>query len=104
MHRISSDLRNEAAQGPVSTGLEDRPRRPQGAVSFCLWFFCCLAASSVVAVCWRLLQFENPPSGVLAEGISISGLVVEYIVAIDVTRVRFPADAFFALGGHSNSV
>ena len=24
----------------------------------------------------------------------ISGLVVEYIVAIDVTRVRFPADAF----------
>ena len=26
--------------------------------------------------------------------ISICGLVVEYIVAIDVTRVRFPADAF----------
>ena len=25
---------------------------------------------------------------------SISGLVVEYVVAIDVTRVRFPADAF----------
>ena len=25
----------------------------------------------------------------------ISGLVVEYIVAIDVTRVRFPADALF---------
>jgi hypothetical protein len=25
----------------------------------------------------------------------ISGLVVEYVVAIDVTRVRFPADAFF---------
>ena len=24
----------------------------------------------------------------------ISGLVVEYIVAIDVARVRFPADAF----------
>ena len=24
---------------------------------------------------------------------SISGLVVEYIVAIDVTRARFPADA-----------
>ena len=24
----------------------------------------------------------------------ISGLVVEYIVAIDVTQVRFPADAF----------
>ena len=29
--------------------------------------------------------------------ICISGLVVEYIVAIDVTRVRFPADASFAL-------
>ena len=27
---------------------------------------------------------------------SISGLVVEYIVAIDVTRVRFPADAFLS--------
>ena len=27
---------------------------------------------------------------------SISGLVVEYIVAIDVTRVRFPADASVA--------
>ena len=26
----------------------------------------------------------------------ISGLVVEYIVAIDVTRIRFPADAFCA--------
>ena len=25
---------------------------------------------------------------------SISGLVAEYIVAIDVTRVQFPADAF----------
>ena len=25
----------------------------------------------------------------------ISGLVVEYIVAIDVTRIRFPADAMF---------
>ena len=28
---------------------------------------------------------------------SISGLVVEYIVAIDVTRVRFPADALLRL-------
>ena len=31
----------------------------------------------------------------LCHMLSISGLVVEYIVAIDVTRVRFPADAFF---------
>jgi hypothetical protein len=32
--------------------------------------------------------------------VRISGLVVEYIVAIDVTRVRFPADAllFFHAG------
>ncbi len=30
----------------------------------------------------------------LSRLIGISGLVVEYIVAIDVTRVRFPADAF----------
>ena len=29
----------------------------------------------------------------LAQRKSISGLVVEYIVAIDVTRARFPADA-----------
>jgi hypothetical protein len=29
--------------------------------------------------------------------ISISGLVVEYSVAIDVARVRFPADVFHAL-------
>ena len=28
---------------------------------------------------------------------SIGGLVVEYIVAIDVTRVRFPADAIFSV-------
>ena len=30
---------------------------------------------------------------------SIGGLVVEYIVAIDVTRVRFPADALSLLAG-----
>ena len=34
--------------------------------------------------------------------ISISGLVVEYIVAIDVTRVRFPADALLKFGFHSS--
>ena len=31
---------------------------------------------------------------------SISGLVAEYIVAIDVTRVRFPADAQFGQNWH----
>ncbi len=35
MHRISSDLRSLAAQGPVSTGVGDRPGRPQGVASFC---------------------------------------------------------------------
>ena len=30
-----------------------------------------------------------------AQALCISGLVVEYIVAIDVTRVRFPADAIY---------
>ena len=30
----------------------------------------------------------------LRDDCSISGLVAEYIVAIDVTQVRFPADAF----------
>ena len=41
------------------------------------------------------MQVSRPTSYVLADGedSSISGLVVEYIVAIDVTRVRFPADA-----------
>ncbi len=34
MHRISSDLRNSAAQGPVSTRVGDRLGRPLGAVSF----------------------------------------------------------------------
>ena len=34
---------------------------------------------------------------------SISGLVVEYIVAIDVTRVRFPADAL-SVDALANSV
>ena len=33
----------------------------------------------------NVLQLSSPQS--------ISGLVAEYIVAIDVTRVRFPADA-----------
>ena len=34
------------------------------------------------------------------KSIRISGLVVEYIVAIDVTHVRFPADAYFQPPGH----
>ena len=32
--------------------------------------------------------------------VSISGLVVEYVVAIDVTRVLFPADAFLPAHGY----
>ena len=39
----------------------------------------------------RLVAMPTHPSN------SISGLVVEYIVAIDVTRVRFPADALLVV-------
>ena len=34
----------------------------------------------------------------------ISGLVVEYVVAIDVTRVRFPADALFTAAKKTESL
>ena len=34
----------------------------------------------------------------------IGGLVVEYIVAIDVTRVRFPADAILYAWGYGVSL
>ena len=37
------------------------------------------------------------------KNISISGLVVEYIVAIDVTQVRFPADAYLQPGDLAKS-
>ena len=40
-----------------------------------------------------IMNFARPQCTKHREVISISGLVVEYIVAIDVTRVRFPADA-----------
>lgn len=54
---------------------------------------CCLHISS----CARQLggRFEHLSN----RSIGISGLVVEYIVAIDVTRVRFPADALFGAVG-----
>ena len=39
---------------------------------------------------WSLGRARCLGNGIVA---CISGLVVEYIVAIDVTRVRFPADA-----------
>ena len=51
------------------------PARLQFCVVFRLGLCCPVVAAVVICV-------------------SISGLVVEYIVAIDVTRVRFPADAF----------
>ena len=37
--------------------------------------------------------FDDVAIWMLPSSLSISGLVAEYIVAIDVTRVRFPADA-----------
>ena len=39
----------------------------------------------------------DPIESTTRNSVSISGLVVEYVVAIDVTRVRFPADALFRL-------
>ena len=60
-------------------------------------------ASKLVRPClaaWRghgLATTRQVPdifAGDVANARSISGLVAEYIVAIDVTRVRFPADAF----------
>ena len=49
-------------------------------------------------MCLFVLTIWRSRSGRL-DVASISGLVVEYIVAIDVTRVRFPADALQALHG-----
>ena len=50
-----------------------------------------------VATLWALVA--SSPSRLKLQDllirICISGLVVEYIVAIDVTRVRFPADAYY---------
>ena len=53
--------------------------RPMVAQGSCLSMFCCVCP----------LCFAH-----VSENMSISGLEVEYIVAIDVTRVRFPADAY----------
>ena len=48
---------------------------------------------------WRWPLMNRLQSG----NISIGGLVVEYIVAIDVTRARFPADAL-SIDALANSV
>ena len=60
-----------------------------------------VGSSPTVGVIYDALRGFNPiqASGATASVsvISISGLVVEYIVAIDVTRVRFPADAFSSI-------
>ena len=53
--------------------------RPTVAQGTCLSIFC-----RVCPLCFAQVS----------ENMSISGLGVEYIVAIDVTRVRFPADAY----------
>ena len=52
-------------------------------------FLCRRRACVIVWLCFAGLALCLD-KGIVA---SISGLVVEYIVAIDVTRVRFPADA-----------
>ena len=55
---------------------------------------------SGIVLCAMLLlaQGGKPMQALSVVGLnSISGLVAEYIVAIDVTRARFPADAFLDL-------
>ena len=56
----------------------------------------CLAETARLQFCHTFWfdRWRGPVVTTVAICISISGLVVEYIVAIDVTRVRFPADAF----------
>ena len=56
----------------------------------------CLAETARLQFC-HVFWFGfwcGPVGATVVSCVSISGLVVEYIVAIDVTRVRFPADAF----------
>ena len=50
--------------------------------------------AEVGPICVQIRRRPNRAASTRPRCISISGLVVEYIVAIDVTRVRFPADAF----------
>ena len=47
----------------------------------------------------RQTTFDFAAASLLPAANSISGLVVEYIVAIDVTQVRFPADAHLQSAG-----
>ena len=65
------------------------------------WQNFALSAPSHSTIDRMCMQFEKPCAGARMESISISGLVVEYIVAIDVTRVRFPVDAFWCSHGQS---
>ena len=48
---------SQAAQGPVSAGVEDRPGRPQGAVSFCLL----RRKKSSCSILWQVNLFPPPP-------------------------------------------
>ena len=56
----------------------------------------CLAETARLQFCntFRFRLWCGPVVAAVVICVRISGLVVEYIVAIDVTRVRFPADAF----------
>ena len=56
----------------------------------------CLAETARLQFCdtFGFGLWCGPVGGTAVICVSFSGLVVEYIVAIDVTRVRFPADAF----------
>ena len=57
IHRISSDLRSSAAQGPDSTRVGDRLGSPQGAVSFLPLFN--VQVSFVLSRCHEIIAMSN---------------------------------------------
>ena len=67
------------------------PRRDEG----CAWLRLALLWPAFFGEANWLRASLGQLSRMTLRVMSISGLVVEYIVAIDVTRVRFPADALF---------
>ena len=81
--------------GPMLAGLQ--PSRHQGA-SFAHGAVALIPRDSPPRLkSWQAARCKRNRHAASPNFTSISGLVVEYIVAIDVTRVRFPADALFAL-------
>ena len=84
--RIAARFAQGRCNGPVAQWIRHRSTEPE------------IVGSSPTRVrypdfLWSFFDSVGGRESLLMRG--ISGLVVEYIVAIDVTRVRFPADARF---------